>query len=849
MKIRQLLLSIIFSIFLPILGAEEKTDCLKCHTDKSLKSQKGHSVFVNIKTLKNSVHSGADCVDCHTQPADYEKIPHFSLYRKVDCSECHEDATNSFKNSFHDIAKLKGNIKAPNCISCHQERKDSHSIQSLNSKTAESACRACHTKESELYDTSVHAIAAKSSDAKTPGCISCHATHSKALPPSAGAVNLLCNQCHPNAMQSINEGIHLKVQQKIEGTISCASCHDVHATHKPHRDEKTLEACQNCHQGYKEKFIGSAHEKLIEKGEMSCLSCHRSHQVKDAKESENYGCGACHKKEEEAYRKSSHRMARLHGNTVAATCASCHSGHHILPAKNEQSPVHAKHIPETCGKCHGDTPVITADYVRLPISIPRYNESVHGEGWKTGKRTAVCTDCHGTHDLQGGASLTSSIHKQNLANTCGKCHEKEAKEYSASIHGRAVAHGLHDSPSCTDCHEEHLIRKHTDPRSPVNRANLSSMTCARCHENVEMAAKYGLPAEVIQSYEDSYHGWAVKRGAQSVAICTDCHNTHAIGNVLDPASSIHKSNVIKTCGKCHQNSNEKFAASYNHVIARGKKMIHDWVRLFYLWLIALVLGGMLVHNAIIYIYELRKHYIHQLSEASVRRLTRIEIIQHALLFITFFSLAFSGFALRSPDSWWVQALSSMGFNEEIRRMFHRIMACLMIATSVFHLVMILATHRGRLLLKAMMPKPIDDTKEAIHNVLFYLGFKKQKPEFGMFDYTHKAEYWALVWGTIIMSVTGFVLWFPEIATHYFPAWIVRVCETIHFYEAILAVFAIIIWHFFFVIFRPSIYPMSWIWVNGRMPLHEWKENHAKAEKEMQGNVDFLPPEKEHQNLF
>lgn len=845
MKFKTWLGAIIFFLFPYILIAQEKVDCLKCHGDTSLKNKKGKSVFVNKKALSESVHAEADCTDCHSQSSDYEKIPHFSLYRKVNCSECHEDAVKSFTDSFHDIALSKGNIKAPNCISCHQSKiyKDNHSIQSLSVQSAESACRECHIKETNLYESSVHAIAAKTTDSNSPGCVSCHPTHSKLLPPSTGAVNLLCNKCHIDAMKTINNGIHNKVQQKIEGVMSCASCHDVHAAHKPHRDERTLEACQNCHPGYKEKFIGSVHEQLINKGEMSCLSCHRSHQVQDTKESENYGCGVCHKKEEEAYRKSAHRIARLKGNTVAATCSSCHSGHHILPAINEKSPVNYRQIPKTCGSCHGDTAIITADYVRLPISIPRYNESVHGKGWKEGNRTAVCIDCHGIHDLQGGSSLNSSINKQNLANTCGKCHEKEAKDYATSIHGRAVAHGLYDSPSCTDCHEEHLIRKHNDPSSPINRANLSSMTCARCHENAEMAAKYGLPVDVIKSYEDSYHGWAVKRGSQSVAICTDCHNIHAIGNVLDPSSSIHKSNVVKTCGKCHQDSNEKFAASYTHVLARGKWMIHDWVRLFYLWLIALVLGGMFIHNAIIYIYELRQHYSQQLCEASVRRLTKIEIIQHTLLFVTFFGLALSGFALRYPDSWWAQALTSMGFDEEIRRISHRIMACLLIGTSVFHAFLIIMTRRGRLLLKAMMPRPIEDTKEATGNILFHLGLKKHRPEFGMFDYTHKSEYWALIWGTIIMSITGFVLWFPALATQYFPAWIVRVCETIHFYEAILAVSAILIWHFFFVILRPSVYPMSWIWINGRMPLKEWKHNHPKAEKEMQGSIEMIPPDK------
>ena len=109
---------------------------------------------------------------------------------------------------------------------------------------------------------------------------------------------------------------------------------------------------------------------------------------------------------------------------------------------------------------------------------------------------------------------------------------------------------------------------------------------------------------------------------------------------------------------------------------------------------------------------------------------------------------------------------------------------------------------------------------------FHLGLRRTRPAFRRFDYTQKAEYWAVVWGTWVMALTGIILWYPTIATSWMPVWIVRVSETIHFYEAVLAVSAIVIWHFFFVIFLPAVYPMSSTWIDGRMPAAEWKEFHA-----------------------
>jgi cytochrome b subunit of formate dehydrogenase len=354
-----------------------------------------------------------------------------------------------------------------------------------------------------------------------------------------------------------------------------------------------------------------------------------------------------------------------------------------------------------------------------------------------------------------------------------------------------------------------------------------------------MAARYGLPPEVIKSYRDSYHGWAIARGGKAVAVCTDCHNKHAIGSLLDPASPIHKSNVVKTCGKCHADSNVEFAASYTHVLARGRRMAHDWVRLVYLWLISLILGGMLAHNALIYAHELRRHFRKRKAEVSVRRMTRAGVFQHWVLLISFFGLAISGFALRFPDSWWAHGLSAIGLSEELRRVFHRAMAAIMVSGSVFHVFHVFLTRRGRVMARAMFPG-FADAKDAFANVLYYLGRRREKPTFGMFDYTQKAEYWALIWGTLVMALTGFVLWFPTQATGFLPAWTVRVAEVIHYYEAILAVSAIFVWHFFFVIVKTDAYPMSWTWITGRMPVEEWKHHHGRAEAEVGDAVELLP---------
>ena len=109
---------------------------------------------------------------------------------------------------------------------------------------------------------------------------------------------------------------------------------------------------------------------------------------------------------------------------------------------------------------------------------------------------------------------------------------------------------------------------------------------------------------------------------------------------------------------------------------------------------------------------------------------------------------------------------------------------------------------------------------------YYLGLTSQKPEFARFNYAEKAEYWALVWGMIVMAVTGIMLWAKVLVGNHMPRWWLDVATAIHFYEAVLATLAIIVWHFYQVFFDPDVYPMNWAWWDGKMTLHHYREEHG-----------------------
>ena len=113
------------------------------------------------------------------------------------------------------------------------------------------------------------------------------------------------------------------------------------------------------------------------------------------------------------------------------------------------------------------------------------------------------------------------------------------------------------------------------------------------------------------------------------------------------------------------------------------------------------------------------------------------------------------------------------------------------------------------------------------NVLYYLRINKEKPKFDKYDYTEKAEYWALIWGTIVMGFTGFVLWFPTIVGNWAPEWFIKVSEIIHFYEAIFSVvsnccMALVLCYFSSWRVSNELNVDCW-----KMSLHKYRHHHEK----------------------
>lgn len=537
------------------------------------------------------------------------------------------------------------------------------------------------------------------------------------------------------------------------------------------------------------------------------------------------------------YEKGFHAKA-LQVGTKAASCLDCHTRNRdlttMLPASDPKSTINRANIAATCGRCHGDKNVMQGSGIsNRPLLA--YQESVHAKAIARGNLSAaVCTDCHNAHDIEPAANGQSSIARVNIPKTCGKCHGTESNEFMQSIHGQAIVRGVSRSPVCTDCHGIHNIINPFDKATATATTAVATDSCAKCHEGVTLTQEFGVAGERVSSYKDSYHGLASQLGSKVVANCASCHGVHNILPSSDPRSMISAGNLQQTCGQCHVGASANFTKGKIHLTSELTSNVssHDLgaqgtriVRWIYLPLIILTIGGMAAHNALVW----RKKALAKRRQArTIVRLTANQRLQHWLLLTSFIALVLSGFALQYPDSWLAWLLGS---NEYLRRIIHRVAAVVMLVVGAYHLLYLALSKDGRQWVRDMMPK-LKDVRDVIGNFAYYLGLKRVKPKIARFGYAEKAEYWAVIWGTFIMGLTGLMIWFKISFFSFLARWWIDIALAIHFYEAVLATLAIIVWHFYQVIFDPDVYPVNFAFLDGRVSEELYKEEHELAYEQM-----------------
>ncbi len=240
----------------------------------------------------------------------------------------------------------------------------------------------------------------------------------------------------------------------------------------------------------------------------------------------------------------------------------------------------------SCARCHEDKYEATLDSVHQAALAAGHPEA------------AVCTDCHGAHNIGPPDKPRSHISR-----TCRRCHSQIYDLYEKSVHGAAlIDEGNPDVPSCTDCHGVHSVE---GPSTSPFRL-FSPQICARCHADPKLMGRYGISTDVFDTYVADFHGTTVilfeaiaPDQETNKPVCIDCHGVHDIQTTDDPESRVIKENLLATCRKCHPDATANFPTAWlsHYRPSPEHAPLVYFVNLFYEILIPTVIGAMVIFNA------------------------------------------------------------------------------------------------------------------------------------------------------------------------------------------------------------------------------------------------------------
>jgi nitrate/TMAO reductase-like tetraheme cytochrome c subunit len=328
------------------------------------------------------------------------------------------------------------------CLTCHEE-----------SDLKSEAGRSVFVNPAE-FEGSIHGQAGVS-------CVDCHADLSKdtEFPHRSPLKEVACGLCHETALLQFRSSIHQAANEK--GTsgiiVGCKDCHGTHGI-KPADDFDSLTfpinlpgTCEKCHlekvpskkgAGFIGGYNQSAHFRALEKSGLTmsanCGNCHSAHDIKSVADPLSLvsrkniikTCGTCHLGIQKSYLGGVHGIDYVKGIKDVPVCTDCHNEHNIRSPEDIGSTVYSTRVAQVCSRCHDDI-ALSRQYGFLTSRLRTYNESFHGTAARFGEtRVANCASCHGFHDIRASADPKSSINKENLPATCGKCHPGASRHFA-----------------------------------------------------------------------------------------------------------------------------------------------------------------------------------------------------------------------------------------------------------------------------------------------------------------------------------------------------------------------------------------------------------------------------------
>lgn len=210
---------------------------------------------------------------------------------------------------------------------------------------------------------------------------------------------------------------------------------------------------------------------------------------------------------------------------------------------------------------------------------------------------------------------------------------------------------------------------------------------------------------------------------------------------------------------------------------------------------------------------------------AVTRFVLSQRAEHLLLVISFGMLCLTGLPQTLAGSGFGRAILSLLGGIDTAQAIHHIFAAMLAFEFFYHVGVIiyeLIFVRPRRL--SMWPRKRDLT-EAAGSVAYLVGRRQERPAADRYDFRQKVEYWALMWGLLVMGATGIILLFPVALTRLLPGILVPAARVAHAYEAILAFLAIVTWHFYNAHLASGVFPLDTSIINGKISAERMAEEH------------------------
>ena len=492
------------------------------------------------------------------------------------------------------------------------------------------------------------------------------------------------------------------------------------------------------------------------------------------------------------------------------------------------APAAEKPDASACLGCHGnegfEMPGADGKMKSLHVASAKFEKSVHG-------KFLACVDCH--------ADRAEIPHKEGMPKSkvdCGNCHSDQKAAYLTSVHGQEAQKGNLKAATCSSCHSKHEIQHVNTDESKLAIVQ----SCGKCH------------SENFRSYTDTYHGQVNTLGYTYTAKCFDCHASHTIQRVNNPASTVHPDNRLKTCQKCHTGATAGFVTFQPHANT------HDFNRYPIMWiaskfmisLLAGVFAFFWLHSALWFYREYRdrkegKSRPHVKAEAvpgkaPEKHYQRFALgwrIGHFCFALSVMLLVLTGMAVFYAETGWAKAIVDAFGGPRVTAYVHRVCAAVMLGIFFVHLVFV-AIKLGKVWRTfnwlgpdSLVPN-LRDLQSAIDMFKWFFG-AGPRPVFDRWTYWEKFDYWAVFWGMGIIGGSGMMLAFPNVTASILPGWVFNIATLVHGEEAFLAAVFLFTVHFFNNPLRPDKYPPpDIVMFTGAVALEEFKREHALEYKRL-----------------